>query len=494
MFPGAFKRRWTLRWAVGRIITALIFALVFLFADYARAYDPRDSSYDEDNRVFNVESFETESEAYNACTASGGGCRIERFSRQPPVGIVYRFEDASGGNREDPAGSGNYVSFANGTYYIFEYGETSCEAGREVSAALNFGPSEVNDDGTIAIDEEYTDVDGCLWELAPDVVNACLVGTRDDGKPGSQCSVTYRNTGNKEETGIPEPQAEEFESAGAPSIAEEVVEETTETPPQTTEFSDGSSKTVQERLRTWTGGGRASVSHAEGSDNWTMSVVESSLTTETVTTTTYNSADGSRTVTRTTKTSWNNGDAATIALNRSGDGSGTVTVGGSGGGESTTVTTIGADGSTTTKTTTSGNGAGGSNCGPNGCTGTDAPDSPGGSGDSGAGGDGEGEGEGGEGEQPGDAAGPDTEGAEEIGESLGRLYDGVWDTPLVSSFDGIAASFPSGGACPAGSFDVFGHTVAFDGHCTLFEKVRGILAAGMRAFWVILAVALFLTL
>lgn len=118
-------------------------------------------------------------------------------------------------------------------------------------------------------------------------------------------------------------------------------------------------------------------------------------------------------------------------------------------------------------------------------------------------GDGEGEGEEGAGSGPGFCDGGDCGfvppsyfgGAEKVPgfeQSLTRIFDGISASPIGSSVTAI--SFPSSsGTCPAGSVELFGKRVTFDGHCTLWAEISGIFSALMLAVWCLLGVRIVLS-
>lgn len=133
----------------------------------------------------------------------------------------------------------------------------------------------------------------------------------------------------------------------------------------------------------------------------------------------------------------------------------------------------------------------------------DGDGSGGGGGGTGTG-DGEGEGEEeGEGSGPGFCDGDDCgfvppsyfDGAEKVPgfeQSLTRIFDGISSSPLGSSVAAIA--FPSSpGVCPAGTVNLFGKPITFDGHCTLWAEISGIFSALMLAVWCLLGVRIVLS-
>lgn len=131
-----------------------------------------------------------------------------------------------------------------------------------------------------------------------------------------------------------------------------------------------------------------------------------------------------------------------------------------------------------------------------------------GDGSGGGGGTGTGDGEG-EGEEEGEGSGPGFcdgddcgfvpptyfDGAEKVPgfeQSLTRIFDGISSSPLGSSVAAIA--FPSSpGVCPAGTVNLFGKPITFDGHCTLWAEISGIFSALMLAVWCLLGVRIVLS-
>lgn len=77
-------------------------------------------------------------------------------------------------------------------------------------------------------------------------------------------------------------------------------------------------------------------------------------------------------------------------------------------------------------------------------------------------------------------------------QSLTRIFDGISASPIGSSVTAI--SFPSSsGTCPAGSVELFGKRVTFDGHCTLWAEISGIFSVLMLAVWCLLGVRIVLS-
>lgn len=131
-----------------------------------------------------------------------------------------------------------------------------------------------------------------------------------------------------------------------------------------------------------------------------------------------------------------------------------------------------------------------------------------GDGSGGGGGTGTGDGEG-EGEEEGEGSGPGFcdgddcgfvppsyfDGAEKVPgfeQSLTRIFDGISSSPLGSSVAAIA--FPSSpGVCPAGTVNLFGKPITFDGHCSLWAEISGIFSALMLAVWCLLGVRIVLS-
>lgn len=131
-----------------------------------------------------------------------------------------------------------------------------------------------------------------------------------------------------------------------------------------------------------------------------------------------------------------------------------------------------------------------------------------GDGSGGGGGTGTGDGEG-EGEEEGAGSGPGFCDGDECGfvpptyfdgakkvpgfeQSLTRIFDGISSSPLGSSVAAIA--FPSSpGVCPAGTVNLFGKPITFDGHCTLWAEISGIFSALMLAVWCLLGVRIVLS-
>ncbi|MTZ14927.1 methyltransferase [Pseudomonas sp. JL972] len=131
-----------------------------------------------------------------------------------------------------------------------------------------------------------------------------------------------------------------------------------------------------------------------------------------------------------------------------------------------------------------------------------------GDGSGGGGGTGTGDGEG-EGEEEGAGSGPGFCDGDECGfvpptyfdgakkvpgfeQSLTRIFDGISSSPLGSSVTAIA--FPSSpGVCPAGTVNLFGKPITFDGHCALWGEISGIFSALMLAVWCLLGVRIVLS-
>ncbi len=54
-------------------------------------------------------------------------------------------------------------------------------------------------------------------------------------------------------------------------------------------------------------------------------------------------------------------------------------------------------------------------------------------------------------------------------------------------------TFPTGGSCPVQSVELFGKSVMFDSHCSLWAQIEPILKAVFLAFWALLSVRVFLS-
>ncbi|GIZ13886.1 methyltransferase [Pseudomonas sp. NCCP-436] len=183
-----------------------------------------------------------------------------------------------------------------------------------------------------------------------------------------------------------------------------------------------------------------------------------------------------------------------------GSGGGNSGGGSNGGGDTGGGNTGGGDGNGNGSGDGDGNGSGGSGDGAGG----------GGSGGSGSGngngdgdGDGEGGGFGGYGSGPGlcdkgdcEFIGPTYYDGQQVipgySDSLLNIYNGISNSPIATAVTGI--QFPSGvGACPAGSVELFGKTILFESHCTLWPQISGIFTSIMLAFWSLVAVRIVLS-
>ncbi|MAS10526.1 MAG: hypothetical protein CMN26_10760 [Salinisphaera sp.] len=471
MFPGAFKRRWTLRWAVGRVVTALVIALVFVAADYAGAAEPTLEGYRADRSNFNFSGFgSTETAACmdiaekavqevstyeaveNATFAGGELCDIQ-LQRGYPWNDTVNISSV----KVAPV-----MLCPDGTYPVDgECPEQECEEGETFSVTLDLV-------GAADAYKTWVSPDGCFFERVG--VSACLIGVDTSENPGGQCAFTYRGTG--EQVGGPETNAPppEITTIDVSSMNTPTKRNRNEGAPNTTELSDGTTITTQTTVDTTTGGGSADVS--EGDGTYTFNVVKNSNSTTTTTVTTTNSADGSTTQETTTSNSWTNGD--TLGANVTSDGTVTVstTEGSNGGGSETTTTTTNPDGSSTTETTTNGGaGAGaGAVCESGECSNENNATN----------GDGEGEGEG-EGDE---FAGPDLGDVGTFAESYGKFTDAVTSSQFGQALDGLG-NISGGGSCPTAEFELFDRQMSIDMHCTILDNsaISGTLSVIFLALW-----------
>lgn len=76
-------------------------------------------------------------------------------------------------------------------------------------------------------------------------------------------------------------------------------------------------------------------------------------------------------------------------------------------------------------------------------------------------------------------------------QSFDKIWKGVSASPIGQSLGRITV--PSGGSCPTQSVQLFGKSIAFTEHCTLWNQIQPILSAVFLAVWALLAVRIFLS-
>lgn len=76
-------------------------------------------------------------------------------------------------------------------------------------------------------------------------------------------------------------------------------------------------------------------------------------------------------------------------------------------------------------------------------------------------------------------------------ESLQKAWTDIKKAPIGQALGKI--TFPTGGSCPVQSVDLFGKSVMFDSHCSLWAQIEPILKAVFLAFWALLSVRVFLS-
>ncbi|HHN1448544.1 TPA: hypothetical protein ACRN2L_006332 [Pseudomonas aeruginosa] len=76
-------------------------------------------------------------------------------------------------------------------------------------------------------------------------------------------------------------------------------------------------------------------------------------------------------------------------------------------------------------------------------------------------------------------------------ESLQKAWTDIKKAPIGQALGTI--TFPTGGSCPVQSVELFGKSVMFDSHCSLWAQIEPILKAVFLAFWALLSVRVFLS-
>ncbi len=76
-------------------------------------------------------------------------------------------------------------------------------------------------------------------------------------------------------------------------------------------------------------------------------------------------------------------------------------------------------------------------------------------------------------------------------ESLQKAWTDIKKAPIGQALGKI--TFPTGGSCPVQSVELFGKSVMFDSHCSLWAQIEPILKAVFLAFWALLSVRVFLS-
>ena len=480
MFPGAFKRRWTLRWAVGRIITALVIALVFLAADYARAAEPTMEGYKAYRPSWGgLKPIGTGASQATACGAFGPAA-VEHYSIYASVvnssyngdGCDVRLEKTSG-TQVDISGVVvvPVMLCEAGTQPIDGECPEECDAGETFDVVLDIGTSS-------GAYKTWIAPDGCFYERVG--VSACLLGVDSADDPAGQCSFTYRATGEKVGGNATTPPDSDITTIDVSSMNTPTKRNQSEGAPNTTELSDGTTITTQTTVDTTTGGGSADL--ATGDGTYTFNVVKNSNSTTTTTVTTTRLPDGTTTQETTTSNNWTNGD--TLGANVTSNGTVTVatTEGASGGGAETTTTTTNPDGSSTTETTSNGDAGAGAVCESGECedTGTDGD------------GEGEGEGEGAPGEYSGDGA-PQLDDIETVEGSLTSYWQRLKDVPILQPLTGLGDGISTAAPCPQWSFSVMESDFTIDYQCRIAEDWKVQLGAVFMVLWTIAAVRVLFT-
>lgn len=77
------------------------------------------------------------------------------------------------------------------------------------------------------------------------------------------------------------------------------------------------------------------------------------------------------------------------------------------------------------------------------------------------------------------------------GESFSKMWDGISDSPLISSVSDV--SFPKGGSCPTYTASLWGSTLVVNQHCGVLQSVGGVLSAVFLAMWAFIAIRVFLS-
>lgn len=371
-------------------------------------------------------------------------------------------------------------NFTDQYFYTAESEPESCEAGIEKRTSLDFYAHE--DDPISTLPEYLYNADGC--EFHREGIQVCT-GAADnaDGSPGVQCLVRYVSTGEDGQGPNSADRDLGLEPVETPYDQPTTTDTVTDAP-DVTEYSDGSSRTVESTTTVTEGGAHLGGGASGGGHGFNIVGTATNTTTNTITTFDY--ADGSQQITEVSANSWSDGKGYTVNISQGGAINITSIDGATGGGSTTTTTTVNADGSSTTESTSKGNGGesggGGSSCEGGKCDQGD--------------GDGDGEGEGGSG-PPGEYAGDGAPSLDDdiptIGESFTTLYDGIAAAPVLVPLSGLGDGVPTGGTCPTASFSVLDTQYTIDAHCQLADAARPTLEAVFRVVWAIAALMLLFT-
>ena len=492
MFPGAFKRRWTLRWAVGRIITALVIALVFLVSDYVRAAEPITSYYI--TFYGNTSTGQTAEQACAAFAVDNADSTHRENIRNPRVATQnnvpyceFDYDDRFGPASDSIVINNRQICEATGespNSGECPEPEPQCQSGElgwhnEIISSDQFAswtPATIYDSEGC----QFTPVlqDDCGDTPHDQIINDPLgkgVGRTNDG--ALSVNIAYCSTGQSgtpAENDPPPPNTEPDQ----PTPVNETVEPSTETEtkaPETSEASDGSTTTVEETITTTREGESTTI---EADDYPRLAIYRNErgrVEIERVTVTTEAQSDGTvvKTTVRELTEVANQSRVREFDLDVQ-DGDYQFAGGGSTTTTTRTVTTTNPDGSSsssTTQETTDENGG-------------VENDAPIGSGDGGDGGDGDGEGE--------EFAGADLPESEDMGTSYGRLIDAVYDSELVAPLKALQ-NVSGSGSCPTASFTIFDRELTIDMHCTILNDpaIQGALSSVFMALWALLAIFIF---
>lgn len=496
MFSGGFRRRWTLRWVVGRLITSAVIGLLFVAADYAQGQEPA--------------SCLTYSVSVSGLPGSSPKYTPRYLDPQDAVDDLVQQLNTfySGRNyQESVVGEINTVATVNQPgsitiVYSSQFGpnepydgnmtassstdcELECEAGLHVDIPLDFGPQVANP----SMPSEYEDSDGCMWDKVG--VSLCLMSKQSDGSPGANCLFSYESRG-EQGSGPTEPDGGGGGTPVDSPYTEPTKTESNSTAPDAVENADGSTTTTTTTTENRSGGGRGSLTSADGGYGVTIQGSSSNTTTTTVVNNSYST--GGESTTKTVTNTWKNGDTTVINITQSGGVSSSSSEGASGGGSTTTTTETNPDGSSSSSSESTGNGgdaSGDANCASGGqCS----PDTPGGGGGSGGEGEGEGEGSGPPGTYIGDGAPDLDENVPGFGDTFTTVWDGFNNAPIVDAVNGLGDGVPAGpGSCPKPSFTVFDESYTIDAHCQLLDQVKPVLSVVFKAVWSLAAVLLLFT-
>jgi hypothetical protein len=69
-----------------------------------------------------------------------------------------------------------------------------------------------------------------------------------------------------------------------------------------------------------------------------------------------------------------------------------------------------------------------------------------------------------------------------FGESLQSMSDTISSVPIIASVSNISASIPAG-QCYAPTFNLFGHSITMNMHCTIYSSISSVLSAIFLAMW-----------